>query len=167
MTVVDRMMERLTDKPEMYHMGLVVPDVAAAVEQYSDLLGVRFATLRRSTLDVMVDGVRRSPELLVSYSIDGPPHIELIEEKSGQTWAQDCLGLNHIGFWAKDLRAAAARLEAGGMPARVHDVGEDGRPGRFTYHPGLGGVWVELVAPGFALTLENWIAASLSEQSTT
>jgi catechol 2,3-dioxygenase-like lactoylglutathione lyase family enzyme len=162
MTVVEELVERLGDKPELYHVGLVVPDIAAAVEQYQDLFGLRFASLRHTSLEVRVDGVIRTPELIVSYTMDGPPYVELIEERSGGTWAADALGLNHIGFWAKDLLAAAARLEASGLAARVRDNGPDDRPARFTYHPGLGGMWVELVAPRFALTLQDWFAASLA-----
>jgi len=158
MTVVDQLVDGLGDKPALYHVGLVVPDIEAAVEQYSDLFGLRFASLRHSTLEVRVDGVVRTPELIVSYSMDGPPYVELIEERSGGTWAADALGLSHLGFWAKDLSAMSARLEAAGMAARVRDNGPDGRPARFTYHPGAGGIWVELVAPQFALTLEQWFA---------
>jgi catechol 2,3-dioxygenase-like lactoylglutathione lyase family enzyme len=162
MTVLDQLTGRLGDKPELYHVGLVVPDIAAAVEQYQDLFGLRFASLRRTALEVRVDGVIRTPELIVSYTMDGPPFVELIEELSGGTWAAEALGLNHIGFWAKDLPAAAARLEASGLPTRVRDNGPDGRPARFTYHPGLGGMWVELVAPRFARTLHEWFAATMA-----
>ena len=62
MTVVDRLADGLGDKPELYHVGLVVPDIEAAVEQYSDLFGLRFASLRQTALEVRVDGVVRTPE---------------------------------------------------------------------------------------------------------
>lgn len=162
MSVVDQLVGRLGDKPELYHVGLVVPDITAAVEQYRDLFGLRFASLRRTFLEVRVNGAIRTPELIVSYTMDGPPYVELIEELSGGTWAADALGLNHIGFWAKDLPAAAARLEASGLATQVRDNGPDDRPARFTYHPGLGGMWVELVAPQFARTLHEWFAATLA-----
>ena len=162
MTIVENLEAQLGDKPQMYHIGLVVPDVKAASEQYSDLFGLRWRSLRASTLTVKVDGDVRDADLLVTYSIDGPPYFELIEDRSGDTWALDALGLNHIGFWAKDLPAASARLEATGLAARVHDVGPDGRPSRFSYHPGLGGLWVELVAPNFAQTLQDWLDTTLA-----
>jgi catechol 2,3-dioxygenase-like lactoylglutathione lyase family enzyme len=149
--------------PELYHTGLVVPDVREAAERYRDLLGLRFATFRESTMNVVVDGAPRQAELLVTYSIDGPPYLELIEERSGGVWAADALGLNHIGFWAPDFLEAARRLTESGLPARVHDDGGDGQPTRFTYHPGDGGVWVELVAPAFHTQLEQWIEASVRE----
>ena len=80
MTVVDQLVDGLGDKPALYHVGLVVPDIEAAVEQYSELFGLRFASLRRTALEVRVDDVVQTPELIVSYSMDGPPYIELIEE---------------------------------------------------------------------------------------
>ena len=144
---------------EIYHVGLVVPDVEQAAADYSDQLGLRFASLRPTVLDVWVDGVRRPADLLVTYSMDGPPYLELIEERSGGVWAADALGLSHIGFWAPDVAAAAEKVAAGGWPLRVRD-GDEAGPRRFTYHPAPGGLWVELVAPSFADTLATWIAAS-------
>jgi catechol 2,3-dioxygenase-like lactoylglutathione lyase family enzyme len=159
MTVVP---ERL-DVLQQYHTGLVVPDVREAVERYS-ALGLRFADLRVSTMDVVVDGGRRQAELLVTYSIDGPPYLELIEELSGGVWAQEALGLSHIGFWAPDLPQAVERMSALGLPSRVCEVGQDGRLDRFSFHPGDGGLWVELVSTSFRPQLERWLESSLAEE---
>jgi catechol 2,3-dioxygenase-like lactoylglutathione lyase family enzyme len=147
---------------EMYHTGLVVPDVRAAAEHYTSLLGLQFATFRESTMTVLRDGVQQQADLLVTYTITGPPYLELIEERSGSVWATDALGLNHVGFYAPDLREARARLDAEGFPARVVDVGGDGSPDRFTYHQVEGGLWVELVATTFKAQLADWIERSLA-----
>jgi Glyoxalase/Bleomycin resistance protein/Dioxygenase superfamily len=131
------------------------------------LLGLRWRSLRETVLSVRIDGQLRNADLLVTYSMTGPPYIELIEDRSGDTWAIQALALSHIGFWAKDLATAAARLESSGLAARVHDNGDgDGRPSRFTYHPGLGGMWVELVAPGFAQSLQDWMVSTLADDPT-
>lgn len=144
----------------MYHAGMVVPDLEQTVQTYSDLFGLRFARPRLSSLDVRVDGVPRHCELTVSYSLNGPPYLELIQERAGSVWAADALNLNHIGFWAPDLRLAARRLEDSGLAARVHDIGADGGMTRFSYHRGADGIWVELVAPAFQAQLTAWLAAS-------
>lgn len=147
---------------EMYHTGLVVPDVREAAARYSDLLGLRFATFRETHMTVLLDGVKRQSDMLVTYTVTGPPYLELIEERSGSVWAADALGLNHVGFYAADLRAARDRLEGEGFPGRVQDVGVDGGPDRFTYHPVQGGIWVELVATTFKKQLADWIERSLT-----
>ena len=141
----------------VYHFGLVVPDLAAAVEQYSSALGFSFAKARKIPLPVLVDGRQRSVELLATYSTGGPPHLELIEELSGSTWAADALGMNHMGFWAKDMAAAMARLEAHGMPCRVRGTAT---PPRMSYHQAGSGVWIELVDHLVRDSLDAWLATT-------
>jgi catechol 2,3-dioxygenase-like lactoylglutathione lyase family enzyme len=142
----------------MFHSGLVVPDINATAETYSELFGLRWAPLRRSSLSVRVDGVIRQVELVATYSIQGPPYLELIQEYSGDVWSTDALGLNHIGFWAEDLPSAVRALERSGLPARVYDEDADTSLRRFSYHAAATGVWLELVAPSFAPKLVEWLA---------
>src|SRR4051812_34379110 len=127
----------------MYHVGLVVPDLHATAAAYTDMFGLSWATPRRSTLPVIVDGVRREPELLISYSLDGPPYFELMQELSGGVWAADALRLDHIGFWTPNLDEAVAELEQRGLTSRVREVPERNR---FSFHSSGGGTWIELVA---------------------
>jgi catechol 2,3-dioxygenase-like lactoylglutathione lyase family enzyme len=141
----------------VYHVGLVVADLAGAVEQYSSALGFRFAKARMIPLPVLVDGQPRSVELLATYSTGGPPHLELIEERSGSTWAADAFGMNHMGFWAKDMAAAMARLEANGMPCRVRGTST---PPRISYHQAGTGAWIELVDNSVRESLDAWLATT-------
>jgi catechol 2,3-dioxygenase-like lactoylglutathione lyase family enzyme len=150
---------------EMYHTGLVVPDVREAATRYADLLGLRFATFRETRMSVLVDGLEKQADLLVTYTVTGPPYLELIEERSGGVWATDALGLSHVGFYAPDLRSACRRLTEAGLPGRVQDVGADGGPDRFTYHPAEGGLWVELVATTFRAQLAAWIERSIAKEN--
>src|SRR3954469_9946043 len=99
----------------MYHVGLVVTDLPAAAEQYADLFGMQWARPRHTTLPVIIDGRRVEPELLVTYSINGPPYLELIQELSGNVWAANALRLDHIGFWTPDLDAAVEQFEQRGL----------------------------------------------------
>jgi catechol 2,3-dioxygenase-like lactoylglutathione lyase family enzyme len=149
---------------DLYHVGLVVPDLEAAMHDYGELFGFEWATVGPPrTQHVMVGGERRDAEIAVTYSTQGPPHLELIEERSGGVWAAES-PLNHVGFWAPDLADAVARLTNAGFPAEVHDAGSDGDdhagPTVFSYHPIAGGFWMELVGTGFQPQLEAWIASS-------
>lgn len=140
----------------LFHVGVVVPDLRAAVGDYSAALHLEFAEVHRVLTDVTVDGTRRQAELLLTYSKAGPAHLELIEEVAGETWAADSLGLNHLGFWATDLKQAAHRLEASGFRERVRDATV---PPRMTYHQSSQGVWVELVDVGLVRSgLLEWLA---------
>ncbi len=141
----------------MYHVGLVVADLATAVEKYGDALELKFAAARDIELPVVVDGRPRTVRMLATYSIDGPPYLELIEERAGSTWAADAFGMNHMGFWAEDMPSAMARLEANGLPGRVRDTS---CPPRVSYHQAGAGMWVELVSPAVRETLDAWLATS-------
>jgi hypothetical protein len=143
---------------ELYHIGLTVPDVRAAMEQYAAAFGFSWAPLSEGAHDVIADGERRRAEIAVTYSMQGPPYLELIEERRGSIWGADGFGLSHVGFWAEDLSAARRALEDSGLAARVHDAGPDGRPARYTYHPFAGGLWIELVHTSFRAQLADWIA---------
>lgn len=71
---------------DLYHIGLTVPDLRAAMEQYSDAFGFGWATVRESTHAVVVDGEQRQAQIAVTYSVQGPPYLELIEERRGAVW---------------------------------------------------------------------------------
>lgn len=147
---------------ELYHIGLTVPDLGAAMEQYTATLGFTWAAIRESTPEVIVDGERRQAEIAVTYSIQGPPYLELVQERRGSIWGADGFALTHVGFWAEDLSAGRRALDESGLVARVHDAGGDGRPARFSYHPFAGGLWIELVHTSFKAQLADWIADTLA-----
>ena len=130
---------------ELYHIGLTVPDLGLAMEQYTATFGFSWAPTHESRPEVIVDGERRQAEIAVTYSIQGPPYLELVQERRGSIWGADGLALTHVGFWAEDL-----------------DAGRDGHPARFSYHPFAGGLWIELVHTSFKAQLADWIADTLA-----
>src|SRR5579859_6992061 len=108
---------------ELYHIGLTVPDLGVAMEQYTAAFGFSWATTHESRLEVIVDGERRRAEIAVTYSVQGPPYLELVQERSGSIWGADGFALSHVGFWAEDLAAGQRALDESGLVARVHDIG--------------------------------------------
>lgn len=88
----------------LYHVALLVRDLDAAMEHFTELLGLTFPTPR--VLTVHVDGHRDATELRLVYSSEGPPYLELIEATPEGFWslpagAPDAF--HHIGCWAHDL----------------------------------------------------------------
>ena len=147
---------------ELYHIGLTVPDLGAAMEQYTATFGFSWATIHESTLDVIVDSERRQAQIAVTYSIQGPPYLELVQERHGSIWGADGFALTHVGFWVEDLSAGRRALDQTGLAARVHDAGRGGQPARFSYHPFAGGLWIELVHTSFKAQLADWITDTLA-----
>jgi hypothetical protein len=139
---------------DLYHVGIVVPDARAAMQQYSDALGFSWTELGTSTLDLVVDGQPREARIAATYSREGPPYLEIVEELSGGVWAAGALALNHVGMWTDDLAGSVQRLEASGLPGRVRHVPAAGQPELFSYHETGTGTWWELVSTAFRPRLE-------------
>jgi hypothetical protein len=144
---------------DMYHVGLVVPDVGAAMTQYGEALGFTWSAVGDTTLDVLVDGEARQARIAATYSLEGPPYLELVEERSGAVWAAGALGLQHVGLWTDDLEGSVTRLDAAGLPGRVRHLPREGQPALFSYHDGGLGLWWELVSTAFRPRLEARLRA--------
>ena len=140
---------------DMYHVGVVVPDVRAAMTRYGDALGFSWSRIGDSTFDVLVDGRRQEARIAATYSLEGPPYLELVEERSGGVWAAGALGLQHVGLWTDDLEGSIARFDRAGLPGRVRHLPVEGKPALFSYHDGGAGLWWELVSTAFRPRLEE------------
>lgn len=144
---------------DMYHVGVVVPDVRAAMAQYGEALGFTWSPVGSSAFDVLVDGRRQEARVAATYSLEGPPYLELVEELSGGVWAAGALGLQHVGLWTDDLEGSIARFDAAGLHGRVRHVPGEGQPALFSYHDGGAGLWWELVSTAFRPRLERRLRA--------
>lgn len=144
---------------DLYHIGMTVPDLSVAMEQFSLAFGFDWATVHERTPTVVVDGVLRKAEIAVTYSIQGPPHLELVQERSGDIWGASGLSLTHVGYWAEDVAAAQRGLHAAGFTTRMHSP-DDGGPMRYSYNQTPSGLWVELVHTSFRADLTSWIAST-------
>lgn len=148
---------------ELYHVGYVVDDIHRAMADYSAAAGLTWSDVAPRPLRVRVDEGADpvEVELLATYSRQGPPHVELIQELRGGVWAGGHHGarLDHVGYWEPDLAGATARLRAAGCTASVAAVDPQGRPTRFAYlRPPSGGPWLELVDEAVKPELLAWIA---------
>jgi hypothetical protein len=128
-----------------YHVGLAVTDIEAAMRELSAARGLTWAKVTALTIE--------GHPLKFTYSVEGPPHIELIQGEPGGPWdASAGPHTHHVGQFTSDLRADRARIEEAGMKLDLAGRG-------FTYHSGrLSGVTLELVAEGTRPTFERWLA---------
>jgi hypothetical protein len=141
---------------DLFHTGVVVEDIHAAIAAYS-ATGAIFTEVRDITMDVLLDGERRTEHMLVAYTTQGPMFVELIQELEGDIWGSSALNLNHLGYWVEDVETAAKELESAGFKLRILPAAS---PPRIGYLSGPGNVWVELVAPAVRSSLDQWLATS-------
>lgn len=92
-----------------WQVGIVVENIEAAQAELTAALGVTWTSIAESQLE--------GSAYRVCLSVEGPPHLELLEGPPGSPW--DATGgsrLDHLGFWVEDLPASRRRLEAAGLP---------------------------------------------------
>ena len=154
----------MIDYQRIYHTGIRVPDLDAAMAELGPSLGVTWAEERANPAQVVwtpEDGLREV-SLRFTYSCEGPQHVELLEGEPGSVWdGRDDPGVHHVGIWVDDVTAETERcLAAGWRVAAANASPEDGY-GLFTYVVPPSGPIVELVAEAIKPGFEAWWAAGL------
>lgn len=129
-----------------YHVAFVVPDLEEAMARYEQAFSYRWTRVRDRTRTVTTEAGPQEVRLRIVFSIEGPPHVELIERAPQSLW-DGPETLHHIGYWAEDVKVESARLAACGLPwAASMDLGEPGGPWRMAYHrSAVGDGYIELL----------------------
>jgi catechol 2,3-dioxygenase-like lactoylglutathione lyase family enzyme len=100
---------------DLYHTGIVVPDLDAAMARLSALAGYRWITPLSYTLPFRtVTGTSEFTSTFV-YSLQSP-HLELIKEVPGSPWqAAPGNSIHHLGYFTDNLAEAAEALQRNGF----------------------------------------------------
>jgi catechol 2,3-dioxygenase-like lactoylglutathione lyase family enzyme len=149
-------MSRATEDTH-YHVGIVVPDVAAAQARLTELLGVVWGpVVHLDGIDVRdADGSDLVLPNTLCYSTS-PPYLELIEEVPGSVWVcNEHSNLHHIGFWSGALDADSQRLSAAGCPLQLCGRAGDASPVSWAYHRDPLGVRIELADVAMRTMMET------------
>ena len=139
----------MTDRPlpPHYHVGIVVPDIAAAQAALTEAIGVMWGPVLRLDATDYRDGSGRDLVLptAMCYSVE-QPCLELIEELPGSVWVRnEHSNLHHIGFWSDDLTGDSTALNGAGCPLQLCGRSGDHAPVSFAYHRNDLGVRIEIV----------------------
>lgn len=126
------------------HVAIAVPDLEAAVQVYTAVLG-RAAAGRE---EVESEGVR-----VAFFELDGP-RLELLEPTGADTTIGRFLerhgpGLHHLAIEVPEIEAAIERCRAAGLETvgEAPRKGAGGRKVAFLHPGGTGGVLLELSEP--------------------
>jgi catechol 2,3-dioxygenase-like lactoylglutathione lyase family enzyme len=112
------------------HFGVLVPDLDEAIEQWQALLGVRFRPPFVASFPRVECGeeVEEPGELSLTYSVEGPPHVELMEATGTGVWRAELgFGLHHVGGYVPDVEAERRRLADLGATPEADVRAPDGR----------------------------------------
>lgn len=137
----------------LFHTGLVVVDIERAMAELSGSLGVTWKGGWPAMHRLHYFGTGHEVELRIAFSVEGPPHIELIEAKEGTIWPPEECGLHHLCYWSPTPEASAEALEAQGY---TRLMGEPGSAGG--YFRGPAGLAVEVLTEQYHDQLAAWLA---------
>lgn len=138
-----------------YHVGIVVADVEESKRHLSELLGVSWADPMTGIAEhqllegriVPHVGTGDRPAQGTVYSIDGPPYLELIQQRPGTVWEET--GLHHLGVWTDDVAGESDRLASMRCPLEaVAAVEADGTWIAGCYHKTADNIRIEIVDIG-------------------
>ena len=133
---------------DLWHTGIVVDDLTAAMDELGDELGVTWyrggAEVRMTT-----DSGVRSVTTAYALSKEGPHHVELGQSIEGTLWSVTAPGhAHHLGYWVDDVVAASAALTEMGSPVVASIAMADDAPPMCAYHQARNGLFLEVVSRG-------------------
>ena len=148
----------------LYHVGIVVPDIEAAKEHLSDLLGITWGpVLHVDAFDVRAfdrdggDGNDLVVPNTLCYSTE-PPHLELVLEVPGPVWeCNEHSNLHHIGVFSTALVDESGRFSSVQCPLELTDGRGDSPPVMWAYHRDPLGVRIEIVNDELRPVMEQYM----------
>ena len=144
----------------LYHVGVRVPDLEAAMAGLGPALGITWAQVVQRDQPVWTpdDGAYTIP-LRFTYSCEGPQHIELLQGAPGSLWdGADLPGVHHMGVWVDDVAAETERLIGAGWTLEMAQRAPDEGYGVMTYVRSPGGFRLEPVSVAVRPRFERWWA---------
>ncbi|MFK8025894.1 MAG: VOC family protein [Ilumatobacter sp.] len=157
----------MIDYQDLFHLGMRVPDLSAAMEELGSSMGVTWSECRENPAQQLWtpdDGLQEI-HLRYTYSAEGPQHIELLEGPAGSFWdGNDRTGAHHVGIWVDDITGETDALVAAGwtLIGAHRDPGAGDGYGVFTYVRPPSGLIVELVDRAALPSFEQWWSAALT-----
>jgi catechol 2,3-dioxygenase-like lactoylglutathione lyase family enzyme len=147
------------------HIGVLVRDLDAAIAQYS-LLGLTFMEPRTVRVERLVeDSGETALDLRIAFSLEGPPHWELLEAVGDGIYGpQHAETLHHVAVLHPDPAVRRAELASEGFRETAAQYRGDGSLIVSYLDPAdLNGVRLELIHAPVQDAILAWIAGEDAE----
>jgi len=133
-----------------WHIGILVYELDAGIERFSELLGVTFNRVA-ADVDVVEDGgTAGSLHLEAAFSAEGPPFYELIQAQEGGIWGrQHGEGIHHVAVWQPEVDRRLEELRAKRATSEVLLRNPEGRLIAYLTPDSAHGTRIELVDARF------------------
>jgi hypothetical protein len=156
----------MLDHSRLFHIGIRVVDIDVAMAEIGRSAGVTWASVQDRPMSVWIPGSGATVlQLALTYSVEGPIHLELLQGPAGSIWdGHDAPGAHHFGYWSDDVAADTESLLSKGWTLEIAAAAPDDGYGRFTYVRSPSGYLAEPISIASKPRFERWWAGgSLSD----
>lgn len=145
--------------PSFFHVGIVVPDLDAAVARYSDVLGIEFTEPAVFDVPRLEDPDPHPFKLTAVFSMTEPPYYELIQaEGDGIVSAAQAGNILYYGCWEPDMGGLLERLRSRGVGVdAVFRTDAESDPFAVITAPDLMGARIEYVGLDSVEPIDEWV----------
>lgn len=143
----------------IFHHGLIVDDIAAAMTEMTAATGTEWTTVRAfDPLPVWTpEHGRGEARLKVAYARHGSVRLELVQAEPGCPYdILRAIDRSHIGVWVDDVGDGVEQLCAQGWRVLLAGASPRHRHGAMTYLMRDGGPVIELVSRSLMPMMQEW-----------
>jgi hypothetical protein len=148
------------DLTNLFHIGIRTPDLDQSMRDISLSMGVTWASVQDYPRAAWIPGQGDIEiPVRVTYSCEGPVHMELLEGAPGSIWdGREVPGAHHFGVWSDDVAADTVALLDKGWTLEMAGASPEDGFGRFTYVRSPSGFLLEPVSSSAKRRFDRWWA---------
>ena len=140
----------------LYHTGIVVDDLEAAMERLAKVAGYTWTDVVTVDQQAVTPGGDVTIPMKMVYS-GADPRLELLQTVPGTVWTPADSGVHHLGYWSDDVESDLATMESNGMDLEVKSYNPDGSGTLlWAYAKGSTGPCIELVSRNMEPFIAYW-----------
>tara|TARA_B110000438_G_scaffold266995_1_gene281462 strand:- start:81 stop:569 length:489 start_codon:yes stop_codon:yes gene_type:complete len=147
------------DIKEVFHIGILVPNIYEAMEEMGESLNLTWTELVENHGQSIwsPENGQQSIPLKFVYSCEGPQHLEILEGSPGSFWdGKENPGVHHLGVWVDDVITETERLLALGWNLLGASKSPEEGYGNMAYLTPSSGSIVEIVNSVHKPRFERW-----------
>ena len=148
-----------------FHVGIATVEPENVQSALTALLGLKWVALPRPPVQHYSPDGPVQPAPRVSYSADGPLHIEVLESAPGTIydWKAGTY-LHHIGYWSSHLATDLSQAESQHWTIEASMRDENGHPAIFAYLTKPGEKRIELCDESGRAAFEELMRSGLLDR---
>jgi hypothetical protein len=148
---------------DLFEIGLVVPNLEKAIEQFHHAFGYTFSPIVEGVLPNRDSAGDHQTPMRMAVSRENP-QIELFETTPGTCMLPPAgTGLHHLGYYVDDLTGESERLGSLGFPFARAGFTDASHPAGWAYHHMPDGTIVELVDRATAPLRQSLVAGAVPD----